>query len=132
MRIVTAATLALVALLSLFPTATATPFGDALGEVSRAMSALREADVALANLEKHVGLLGASDAEVRQSLDLTLAVIADYVMDCGDRLIESRRLVPVSKWTAPKPGKSADYWSSINDEEQFRVIGFTLFQGNTE
>jgi hypothetical protein len=124
MRIVTADTLALLALLSLFATATATPFGDALGEVSRAMNALREADLAPANLQKHVGLLGASDAEAKQSLDLTLAVIEDYVTVCDDRLTESRRQVSAT----PKPGKPANYWFTIKDEEQFRVIEFALFQ----
>jgi hypothetical protein len=126
--IATAAMLALVALLSLFAIPIATAFGDALGEVSRAMNALREADFALTNLQKYIGLLGASDARAKDSLDISLGIIEDRITACGDRFAETCRQLTASKWTTPKPGKPAEYWTTLKEEEQFRVIRIAIFR----
>jgi hypothetical protein len=126
MRLVTAVILALGALLSIAVTATASPYSDARGEVTRAVIALRDAELALTNMQKHIALLGASDAEAKESLDLQLAVIDEYMTVCHDRFSKTRRQLPAGEWTASKPGKSDEYWASIKEEEQFRVIGFAL------
>jgi hypothetical protein len=69
------------------------------------MNALREAELALANIQKHIALFGATDIEAKESLDLQLALMDDYMMACHDRFKETRRQVPARKWTASKPTK---------------------------
>ena len=83
------------------------------------MNALREAELALANMQKHIALLGATDTEAKESLDLQLALMDDYMTACHDRFKETRRQVPAGKWTASKPTKP---------EEQIYVIGFAQFE----
>jgi hypothetical protein len=79
-------------------------------------------------MQKHTALLDASDTEATDSLDLWLTTLDDYITACSDRFLEARRQVPAGKWTNPKSAKPDDYWTSLNDEEQFRVIGFALFK----
>ena len=65
MRLFTAAMFALAALLTLFLTTTASPYGDAMGPISRAKNALQDAEQALASMQKHIALLDASDVARR-------------------------------------------------------------------